>query len=138
MQNPQLGRLVIDPEYEVGCIYSEGRRIIEGYLRKMKQGGKKMFGKTTKRWFILNLNRGIFGYKEKEKASVLKGAFDLRVTRSVIVGPRVHSGRPVSRDQEVRRWVLFWRVFQRPLILIHSRDQTGAANVDARLHIHQN
>ncbi len=63
-----------------------------------------MFGKTTKRWFILNLNKGIFGYKEKEKASVLKGAYDLRVSR-----------------YEERTW----SIYKKDLPLIQRKQTTG-------------
>ena len=39
--------------------------LISGCLRKIKQANKKMFGKSTKRFFILDLNKGVFSYKDK-------------------------------------------------------------------------
>lgn len=39
--------------------------VINGYLHKLKQENKKIFGNTTKRYFTLDLTKGVFSYRDK-------------------------------------------------------------------------
>jgi hypothetical protein len=69
----------VHPHYRVST--TQGPKVIESYLKKAKQSSAitRFFSPFTKRWFVLDLNKGTFQYSRAKNSSRGLRAYTLKV-----------------------------------------------------------